>query len=148
MILNYFCCIRLFHFHPEHNHDIPVSLPFIIALTTSVYVVKPVHLLCWYAEMTVNIHQIRSRLRAVYRENHWLSAHSPWFNWINLCLSGSTRCTIENAKRQQATERTNKKRRATGRVGEKSGDRAEEKDRKRQDERLMRQSGEIENWMI
>lgn len=29
--------------------------------------------------------------------------------------------------------------------GEKSGDKAEEKDRKRQDKRLMRQSGEIEN---
>lgn len=29
--------------------------------------------------------------------------------------------------------------------GKKSGDRAEEKDRKRQDKRLMRQSGEIEN---
>lgn len=74
----------------QSSHDTRLSIPFIMAPTTSVYVVKPVHLLRWNAEMSVNTHQIHSRMRAVYRESHWLSAHSPWFNWINLCLSGST----------------------------------------------------------
>lgn len=58
----------LFSSRAQSSRDTRLSVPIIMALTTSVYVVKLVRLLCWNAEMTVNTHQICPQLRAVYRE--------------------------------------------------------------------------------
>lgn len=154
-ILNYFCCIRLFRFHPDHKAAVTLSCLFPSSQPWQqvVYVAKPGPF-AWLknAEMAVNTHQIRSRLRAVYRESRRLSAHSlpGLIELICACPAAhSARLKMQKDSRQRRGQ-TKKKKGATGRVGGggESGDRAEGRDRKRQDERLMRQSGEIETWMI
>lgn len=104
----------------QSRRDAQLPVPFITALTTS-GLRGETRFVCLVenAEMAVNTHQIRSRLRAVYRESRRLSAHSlpGLIELICACPAAhSARLKMRKDSRQRRG-RTKKKKSATGRVG-------------------------------